>query len=107
MPVLSHRLKELVDQVRTRWRRRAFMQGSAVTLLTFLFFAALFLLLYIQTDLSLQALLIGLGVGVLITGYVCVQYLVRPLMKRLEDQQIALYIEEKIPGLQDRLNSAI
>ena len=107
MPVLSHRVKELVDQVRTRWRRRAFMQGAAVTLLTLLFFAALFLILYVQTQLPLRALLIGLGVGVLITGYVGIQYLVRPLLRRLEDQQIALYIEEKIPGLQDRLNSAI
>ena len=107
MPVLSHRVKELVDQVRTRWRRRAVMQGAAVTLLTLLFFAALFLLLYIQTQVSLQVLLIGLGIGILGTIYIGVQYLLRPLMRRLDDQQIALYIEEKIPGLQDRLNSAV
>jgi len=107
MPVLSYRVKELVDQVRSRWRRRALMQGTAVTLLTFLFFAALLLLLYIQTQIPIRALLVGLGIGVLITGYVGVQYLLRPLLRRLDDQQVALYIEEKIPGLQDRLNSAI
>ena len=65
---IPFRVKELVDQVRSRWRRRALMQGTAVSLLTFLFFAALFLLLYIQTQLPLRALLIGLGVGILITG---------------------------------------
>ena len=93
--------------MRLRWRRRALMQGTAVTLLTLLFFAALFLLLYVQTAIPLRALLIGLGIGGLVTLVVAFQYLIRPLMRRLEDQQVALYIEEKIPGLQDRLNSAV
>ena len=107
MPVSSHRVKGLVNQVRTRWRRRALMQGIAVTALTLSFFAALLLLLYIQTSISIQVLFIGAGIGLFATVYVAVRYILVPLMKKLDDQQIALYIEERIPGLEDRLNSAI
>ena len=107
MPVSSHRVKGLVDQVRARWRRRAFMQGLAVTLLVLVFFAALLILLYLQTSLSIGVLLIIGALGVLGTGYAAVKYLVLPITRKLEDQKIALYIEERIPGLQDRLNSAV
>ena len=107
MPVSSHRVKELVDQVRKRWLRRALMQGVAVTSLTLIFFAALLLLLYMQTSMQMQVLVALAGIGVLVTGYVAIKYLFAPLFKKLEDKQIALYIEERIPGLEDRLNSAI
>ena len=107
MPVSSHRVKGLVDQVRKRWKRRALMQGIAVTSLTLIFFAALLLLLYLQTSLQMTVLGVVAGIGAVATLYIAVQYLIRPLLRKLEDKQIALYIEERIPALEDRLNSAI
>ena len=107
MPVSSHRVKGLVNQVRQRWRRRALTQGTAITLLTLLFFAALLMMLYLQTSISVQALTIGGILGLLVTAYIAVRFVGMPLFRKLEDQQIALYIEERIPGLEDRLNSAI
>ncbi|HMB91598.1 MAG TPA: DUF4175 family protein, partial [Rhodothermales bacterium] len=103
----TYNIKGLVDDIRRRWRRRALLQGGALVLLVLLGCATVLLLLYTTVPMRPVHLLIGLVVaGVLVTG-VLVQYLARPLLKRLSDQQIALYVEEKIPGLEDRLNSAV
>jgi hypothetical protein len=104
----TYRIRELVDQVRSRWRRRALIQGAALTLMTLLFFAALYLVLYTQTSVSITYLNFGLvPVGLVFVGAVAVLFLIRPAFIRLDDRQIALYIEERIPGLEDRLNSAV
>ncbi len=107
MPISSYRVKGLVDQVRSRWRRRALMQGLALTALTLVFVGILFLLLYMQTSISLQVLLWGLGAGLVVVGYVAIRYMALPLMKKLDDRKVAMFIEERIPQLEDRLNSAI
>ena len=107
MPASTHRVKSLVNQVRRRWRRRALLQGVSLTLLTLVFFTALFLLLYMQTNIAMQTLTIGLIVGGLVVLYVAAKYLAAPLLKKLDDRQIAMYVEERIPGLEDRLNSAV
>lgn len=107
MPVSTYRVRALVENVRKRWRTRAVLQGISLALLTALFFAALFMLLYFQTELRIDYLLIGLGISAIAVLYVAVKYAAMPFFKKLDDRQIALYIEEKIPGLEDRLNSAV
>ncbi len=107
MPVSTHRVKALVDNVRKRWRTRAVIQGASLALMTALFFVALFFLLYLQTEIDFNYLLVGLAVAVAVVLYVAIRYAILPLFKKLDDRQIAMYIEERIPGLEDRLNSAI
>lgn len=107
MPVSTYQVRALVENVRKRWRNRALFQGLSLALLTALFFTALLLLIYFQTEVNVTYLYAGLGVAILAVVYVAVRFAVIPYFKKLDDQQIALYIEERIPGLQDRLNSAV
>lgn len=107
MPVSTYRVQALVENVRKRWRTRALIQGISLALLTALFFTALFFLLYFQTEIDFDYLLAGLAVAGVIVLYVAIRYAALPFFKKLDDRQIAMYIEERIPGLEDRLNSAI
>ena len=107
MAARSHRVKHLVSEVRRRWRLRAALQGGALVALTMVFIGVLFFGLYYLTEIPFSYLRWGLipaGLGLLFVGF---KFLYTPLSKNLDDHQIALYIEEKIPNLEDRLNSAI
>ncbi len=104
----SHaRVNALIHEIRKQWIRRALFQGSALTLLTGLLVATALLLLYTNVPLAPWMLwgLIALGVGLVL--WVLVRYAIRPALQPLTDQQVALYIEEQLPGLEDRLNSAV
>lgn len=107
MQASTIKVKALVRDIRSRWRRRALMQGAALSLLTFLFFSTLLLLLYTTVAVSPLYFIIGMSVAALIVLGVIVQYVIRPGFLKISDQQIALYVEEKIPDLEDRLNSAV
>lgn len=101
------KVKGLVEDIRKRWRRRALIQGGAVTLLTLLFFATVLLVLYTTVAVRPVALLVGVGVAAAVVLGVVGWFVWRPGLRRLSDQQIALYVEEKFPDLEDRLNSAV
>lgn len=103
----TKRVGILVQDIRRRWRRRALIQGAALSLLTFLFWATVLLLLYVLTDISPTVLLAGTVVAAVILLGVITWTLILPAFKHLSDRQIALYVEEKIPELEDRLNAAI
>ncbi len=107
MNASTYKVKHLVSDIRRRWRRRALGQGAALTLLVLLFFATALLLLYTTVEASPLALVLVGGVAVLVVLGVAVQFLVRPAFRKIPDQQIALFVEEKIPDLEDRLNSAV
>ncbi len=103
----NQRVLSLVRLVRQRLRRRALVQGVALTLLTLLFFVVLYLVVYLNTEIELTYLLAGAALAGVAVLYVAVRYLVQPLLLKMDDRQVALFIEEKIPGLEDRLNSAV
>ncbi|MFQ5571216.1 MAG: DUF4175 family protein [Rhodothermales bacterium] len=107
MNASRHTVKGLVSDIRKRWRRRALIQGGALTLLTLLFFATVLLLLYTSVTLKPPHLLIGVGVAAAAVLGVLALFVFRPGLRRLSDRQIALFVEEKIPELEDRLNSAV
>ncbi len=100
-------LQSLIRAVRRQVRRRALLQGSAVALVAF--FACVVALVLLYPVLHGQAFLFWLAVGgalaVSLAG--SLWYVARPLRRKISDQQIAMYIEEQSPGLEDRLNSAI
>lgn len=98
--------QRFVQDVRARWRRRTIIQGVSVAVLTLAAIAALLLGLQAAgvPPVYLKAALVpAIGVWLLVLGFV----LIRPLMRTPDDRQIALYIEERLPALEDRLNSAI
>ena len=107
MPASTAKVRYLVREVRRRWRRRALLQGFSVTLLTAAFLCSLLLLLYTRLGLAPQTIGVSLTLAALATLAVLFRYVVLPLRRKLDDRQIALYIEEQVPDLEDRLNSAI
>ncbi len=106
-PSAARRVNELVDAIRQRWRRRALMQGGALTLLVLLVGITLWLLLYttIPTPPAVRTAVLVLTGGATIGA--ALWYIARPLMQKISDQQIAMFVEEKLPQLEDRLNSAV
>jgi hypothetical protein len=64
-------------------------------------------LAYTRLNLPGELYLIGLIGTIIVVGIAGVRYILRPALRQVTDRQIALYVEEKIPDLQDRLNSAV
>lgn len=100
-------IHELIKLVKKRWVSRILQKGIGILILTFLFFAISYLLLtYLLGPSSLiQSVLITLAVLTLLTQVGLM--IVRPLLRGLDDQKFALFIEEKMPQLEDRINSAV
>ena len=103
----NHRLIALVAGIRWRWRTRIFLRGLAwVGVLSgaVLFLSAIGLE---QMRFSPQAVvwLRLLTWGTL--AFTTVWFLVRPLFRRVTDEQVALYLEEHEPALEHAVVSAL
>ncbi len=107
MKTSSYKLKKLVKDIKRRWIFRTLKQGIAITVLTFIFFAVIYILLSYQFGISPLFQSIGIAVASIVLLVEIVQFVIRPLCQRLSNQKIALFIEEKIPELEDRINSAV
>ena len=100
-------ITDLVRTVRRRYRRRAILQGGAVTVLVLLLCLTVLLIVYTAWSSNPVLLVTGSIVSAALVIWTGVHFVLRPGMRTLSDEQIALYVEEKIPGLEDRLNSAV
>ncbi|RMH68154.1 MAG: hypothetical protein D6685_02655, partial [Bacteroidetes bacterium] len=99
--------QQVIDEVRRRWKRRALLQGAALTLLALLFGTAVLLVLYGAFGVRAEVVLLAsIPVGLLVLG-VLVAFVIRPALRRIDDRQVALFIEERLPDLEDRLNSVV
>ncbi len=107
MKTSSYNLKKFVKDIKRRWIFRALKQGIAITILTFLLFTAFYILLSYRFDLSPLFQTIGIALASIVLLFEIVQFVIRPLFQRPSNQNIALFIEEKIPELEDRINSAV
>lgn len=103
----SQPVQALVADVRRRWRRRALLHGAALSLLTLALAGSAVLLLYAAFDAPLFYVALAAGIGALVLLGVVAHYVLRPAFRRISDREVALFIEEKVPGLEDRLNSAV
>jgi len=105
----SHR-QELVDvirQVRHRWRMKLLVRGGIVIIAGALLALALASLGLQQTKFS-PAWVTGLRIVTWAVFAVLVAlWLFRPLRRRANDQQVALYIEEYEPSLQAAILAAV
>ena len=100
-------LVEIIHQVRRRWRYKLALRGAVGVL--GLGVAVLLLSAYGLESWRFSAgSIVGFRIllGVALTALVG-WFLVRPLMRRVSDEQVALYIEEHEPSLQEAIVSAI
>ena len=103
----SYRIRQIIQGVKRRWKQRAVKQGFSFLVFTFLFFCLAFLLIESQFEISPFFRGVEIVIASLALLFVLIQYIFRPLFKRINDRTIALLIEEKVPELEDRLNSAV
>ena len=104
------RRQELVDvirRVRNRWRMKLALRGAVIVV------AGTLLALFLSAS-SLEALRFSPTAinsfrvaAFIIFGGLLYLGLVRPLMRRVSDNQVAMYLEEKDPTLQSALMSAV
>jgi len=107
MKTSYHRVNRLIKDIKKRWIFRTLKQGIAIAVLTFIFFAAVYILLSYRFGISPLFQNIGIAVTSIVLLVEIVLFIVRPLCQRLSNQKIALFVEEKIPELEDRINSAV
>jgi hypothetical protein len=100
-------LLQIIAAVRRRWRLKLAMRGAArvaVVALVLLLIAAWGLEWARFTSVSIIAARVGLVLALLASiGW----FIVRPLRRRVTDEQVALYLEEHEPRLQATLISAV
>jgi hypothetical protein len=100
-------LTEIICEARRRWRLKLALRGlvRAVIVVLALLFAAAYGMEWARfspTSILAARMLIGLAIiGSLF------YFLVRPLRRRVTDEQVALYLEEHEPSLQATLMSAV
>ncbi|MFC1477010.1 DUF4175 family protein [candidate division KSB1 bacterium] len=107
MDTSTYKIRLLINDIKKRWRMRALKQGVALTVFTFLFFAVIYMLLDYRFEVTPFMRGFGLTVAALAVSIVSAIFIVRPMMKKLDSERIGLYIEEKMPDLHDRINSAV
>ena len=103
----NNRLRELVSSVRWRWRARIFLRG--LTWVGILSVAVLFLSaigleqMRFSADAVIWLRVLTWGTLALTT----IWFIVRPLLRRVTDEQVALYLEEHEPALEHAVVSAL
>lgn len=100
-------LVEVVGKVRQRWRTKLAMRGLAVAAIIFVlaFFGSIYAIgeyhfapvAILTARITLAVLFVGLMIGLVLL----------PLWKRVSDDQVALYLEEKEPSLRSVLISSL
>ncbi|MCP4725144.1 MAG: hypothetical protein GY863_08915 [bacterium] len=103
----KYKVNELISDIKKRWKTRAIKQGFAITILTLLILASLFLFLTYLFEIPALYQTVMAAAASIIVLTVAVKFLLLSGIKNITDKQIALYVEEKIPELEDRINSAV
>ena len=105
--IQSRRLLGFVRSVRRRWRLRIALQGLTWTGLTVIAALVAVSLLLEQARFSADAILVGRvaawGALALAVGW----FLVRPLLRRVDDRRAALYLDENEPSLRHVVTTAV
>ena len=103
----SEELRTVIRDVRKRWRLRLLLRGGAITLgVGFgIFLLSTFGIDRLRfADPAVTAFRIVLWVGVIV---LVALFIIRPLFRRVSDQQVALYLEEHEPTLEASVLSAV
>src|SRR5918995_1787019 len=97
----------IIRQVQRRWRMKLALRGAATV-------AALMVAVFLAAALGLESS--RFAPGAIVTFRVLLPvallvliglFFVRPLMRRVSDEQVALYLEEHEPSLQAEIISAV
>jgi hypothetical protein len=97
----------VIREVRRRWRMKLALRGAAIAVACIavaLVLSAMTLQWMRFSAESILAFRIVLAGAIAVVGYV---FLARPLLRRVTDEQVALYLEEHEPSLEAAIISAV
>jgi hypothetical protein len=100
-------LAQVIQDVRARWRLKLIVRGVArsVAVAVALFLVAAYGLEWAKfSPSSIISARVGLAIAVVAS---VIYFLIRPLRRRVTDDQVAMYLEEHEPSLQTTLVSAV
>ena len=100
-------LMGIIHYVRARWRAKLAVKGAVrlIAVSVAVFFALAYGMQWARfSPMSILGSRILLAVALVASTYF---FLVKPLRRRVTDEQVALYLEEKEPSLQTMLVSAV
>jgi hypothetical protein len=100
-------LMEVVGGVRRRWRLRVALRGLAILAATALVAFVVASLFLDRVRLSPEAIAALRWVAYGVVALVAVRVLVLPLRRRVSDEQVALYLEERETSLHGHVVSAV
>ncbi len=106
-PLTRNELLDLVRRVRGRWRLRVALQGLAVVFGLGLLWLVLGAWALHSLRFSAGAVTAFRALAWLLAAVALLRYLIRPLLRRVTDAQVARYIEEHESGLEALLVSAV
>lgn len=100
-------LRTIIHQVRKRWRMKLAVRGAlavaGIGLIVFLGSAsALEAARFTPAAITIARITLALAIAALVAIF-----FVRPLLRRVTDEQVALYLEEHEPSLQEAIVSAV
>lgn len=95
-----------LGRVRRAWKRTAALAGLAVTVLETAGMFTVALLVDLLFRPGMQGRLVLLGVVLATVTALLVRHVLRPLFRRIPDEQVALHIEENNPGFDGALIAA-
>src|SRR6185436_11463040 len=100
-------LNDVVDGVRTRWRRARILRGTAIAVTAFVATLILSAALLLATNYAPSAVIALRVVAIVIAIALVVRFILRPLHRGVGDQQVALYLEENEPSIEGAVVSAV
>src|ERR1700680_5112940 len=106
MQAHQQQIRELLDRVRSRWQRLSAFRATVRGALAASAVLAVALVLTIWTTRSPMALA-ALGVAATVLAIAALVWGLWPVRRAPSDTQLARFIEEKEPSLDDRLASAV
>ena len=106
-PSSRDELRAVVTLVRRRWRLRAALRGAAIVLGVLVSWLVIGGFLLDAVRFSPTAILALRILGYLAVATVVAWHLIRPVIRKVTDEQVALYIEEHEPDLGTLVVSAV
>jgi hypothetical protein len=100
-------LLKVVRGVRTRWRLKHALRGAAVTLAGAFAVYALTALVVHQLNYSETSILVGRVVCVIAFLALAARFVVKPLMPKVQDERVALYLEENEPSVDGAIFTSV
>jgi hypothetical protein len=105
--IMNTDLLDTIRRVRRRWRLALVLRGAAICAAAVLILLALSAFGFARFGLSPHAILTARVLVTLASAAVFVAAVLLPLLRRVSDARVALYIEEREPALQAVLISAV